>query len=57
MYVAAVGNLSLQGYPEIEQYDIIQCLDLPCTDIGLSLSNMFAMYHKAIFVIDSKTKG
>jgi hypothetical protein len=55
-HVAAVGNLSLQGYPDIEQFAIIHFMDLQCTDVKLSLRTTFTFFPQAIIYIDLKTK-
>jgi hypothetical protein len=55
-HVAAVGNLSLQGYPDIEQFAIIQFMHLQWTIVIISLRTIFTFSQEAITAFDMKTK-
>jgi hypothetical protein len=54
--VAAVGNLSLQGYPDIVFPVIVRFWPRKCTDANVSFSTLFASYRIAIIAIDLKMK-
>jgi hypothetical protein len=55
-YVAAVGNLSLQGYPDNLFFSIIQFMALQCRKVSVFLQTAFASYREAIIAFERVTK-
>jgi hypothetical protein len=55
-YVASVGNLSLQRYPDILFFSVIQFMAFQCRKVSVFLQTAFALYREAKIAIDLKTK-
>jgi hypothetical protein len=53
--VDLVGNLSIQRYPDIVNFDLIQLLGLQRSDVNITLTDVVDTYHGTISVIGLKT--